>query len=112
MFRDLEYAGRQIYRTPVSGIATPDDRIYTPMNTLIGSVDHWLDPNNSKSLKADAVNIFETAWDKFAVKSDQTVEIETSIFVHRLSARLEQLRSFLVPALTRRPPKVVLFEGG
>ena len=82
------------------------------MNTLIGSVDDWLDPNNSKSLKADAVNIFETAWDKFAVKSDQTVEIEASIFVDRLSARLEQLRSFLVPALSAKAAQVVLFEGG
>ncbi len=93
----------ELYRTPATGIATPDDRVHVfPMNTLIGSVDDWLDPNKAKSLKADAINIFETAWDKFAGKSDQTVEIEASIFVDRLGARLEQLRSFLVPALSAK----------
>ncbi len=48
------------------------------------------------------MTIFETAWEKFAIKSDQSVEIEASVFVDKLGARLEQLRSFLQPALSEK----------
>lgn len=90
----------ELYKTPKSGVATPADRVYPfPMNPLIASVDDWLDPQKGLALRTDAISIFETAWEKFAVKSDQTVEIEASVFVDKLAGRLEQLRSYLIPAL-------------
>jgi type I restriction-modification system DNA methylase subunit len=96
----------ELYRTPDSGVATPADRVHPfSMNTLISSVDDWLDPKKAGSLKADAINIFETAWEKFVAKSEQTVEIEASVFVDKLGARLEQLRSFLLPALSTKAAK-------
>jgi type I restriction-modification system DNA methylase subunit len=96
----------ELYRTPISGTATPADRVHQfPMNPLISSVDDWLDPKKGLTLKADALNIFETAWENFAIKSEQTVEIEASIFVDKLGARLEQLRSYLIPALSTKAAK-------
>ena len=93
----------ELYRTPEKGAATPADRVYPfPLNPLIGGVDDWLEPKKGLALKADTVSIFETAWEKFAVKSDQTVEIEASVFVDKLAGRLEQLRSYLIPALSAK----------
>jgi hypothetical protein len=72
----------ELYRTPTLGTVTPADRVYPfPLNPLIGSVDDWLDEKKCLALKADTVSIFETAWEKFAVKSEQTVKIEASVFV-------------------------------
>ncbi len=96
----------ELYKTPAAGIATPNDRVHLfAMNPLISTVDDWLDPKKALSLKADALTIFETAWEKFAIKSDQTVEIEASVFVDKLGGRLEQLRSFLHTALSARAKK-------
>jgi hypothetical protein len=48
----------ELYRTPDTGIATPANRVHSfSMNTLISSVDDWLDPKKAGSLKSDAVNI-------------------------------------------------------
>ncbi|HET6145111.1 MAG TPA: hypothetical protein VFE02_16500 [Candidatus Acidoferrales bacterium] len=96
----------ELYKTPTAGKATPEDRVHSfAMNPLIGSVDDWLDSKKALSLKADALTIFETAWEKFATKSDQTVEIEASVFVDKLGGRLEQLRSFFYPALSAKAKK-------
>src|ERR1700688_674884 len=96
----------ELYQTPKSGTATPADRVHQfPLNPLIGDVDDWLDPKKGLALKADAVSIFETAWEKFAIKSEQTVEIEASVFVDKLAGRLAQLRSYLIPALSARAAK-------
>jgi len=96
----------ELYKTPATGIATPADRVHPfAMNPLITTVDDWLDSKKALSLKADALTIFETAWEKFAVKSDQTVEIEASVFVDKLGGRLEQLRSFLQPGLSAKAAK-------
>lgn len=96
----------ELYTTPKSGTATPADRAHQfPLNPLIGSVDDWLDPKNGIALKADALNIFETAWEKFAIKSEETVEIEASVFVDKLARRLEQLRFYLLPALSAKAAK-------
>jgi len=96
----------ELYKTPQSGTATPADRVHQfPLNPLIDSVDDWLDPKKGLALKADALNIFETAWEKFAIKSEQTVEVEASVFVDKLGARLEQLRSYLIPALSAKAAK-------
>jgi methylase of polypeptide subunit release factors len=93
----------ELYKTPEKGIATPADRVHPfPLNPLIGSVDDWLDTKKGLALKADAISIFETAWEKFAVKSEQTVEIEASVFVDKLAGRLEQLRTYLIPALSAK----------
>ncbi|HEV2380034.1 MAG TPA: N-6 DNA methylase [Terriglobia bacterium] len=96
----------ELYKTPKSGTATPADRVHQfALNPLVGSVDDWLKPETAISLKADAVTLFETAWEKFAIKSQQTVEIEASVFVDKLGARLEQLRSYLQPALSTKAAK-------
>lgn len=96
----------ELYKTPASGIATPANRVHQfAINPLISSVDDWLDAKKALSLKADAVTIFETAWEKFAIKSDQTVEIEASVFVDKLAARLHQLRSFFHPELSAKAKK-------
>jgi type I restriction-modification system DNA methylase subunit len=96
----------ELYKTPAKGLATPADRVHVfAINPLITSVDDWLDPKKALSLKADAVTIFETAWEKFAIKSDNTVEIEASVFVDKLAARLEQLRSFFHPELSAKAKK-------
>lgn len=96
----------ELYKTPKSGTATPADCAHQfPVNPLIGSVDDWLEPKKGIALKADALNIFETAWEKFAIKSEQTVEIEASVFVDKLGVRLEQLRSYLLPALSTKAGK-------
>ena len=93
----------ELYKTPKKGTATPADRVYQfPLNPLIGSVDDWLDDKKGLALKADAISIFETAWEKFAIKSEQTVQIEASVFVDKLAGRLEQLRSYLIPALSTK----------
>ncbi|MFL6386761.1 MAG: class I SAM-dependent DNA methyltransferase [Terriglobales bacterium] len=96
----------ELYKTPTNGFATPADRVHPfPMNPLIGDVDDWLDAKKGLALKADAINIFETAWEKFAIKSEQTVEIEASVFVDKLAGRLQQLRSYLIPALSAKAAK-------
>jgi len=96
----------EVYRTPKSGTATPADRVYQfPLNPLIGSVDDWLEPKKGLALKADTINIFETAWEKFVIKSEQTAEIEASVFVDKLGGRLAQLRSYLIPALSAKAAK-------
>jgi type I restriction-modification system DNA methylase subunit len=96
----------ELYRTPATGTATPADRVYPfPMNPLVNKVEDWLDPKKAASLKADAINIFDTAWERFADKSEQTVDIEASVFVDKLAARLEQLRSYLLPALSEKAAK-------
>jgi type I restriction-modification system DNA methylase subunit len=96
----------ELYKTPRDGIATPADCVHQfPMNPTVSSVDDWLDAKKALSLRVEALNIFETAWEKFAVKSDQTIEIEASVFVDKLGARLNQLRSFLLPALTAKAAK-------
>ena len=93
----------ELYRTPEQGIATPADRVQPfPLNPLVSTVDDWLAPKIGQTLKADAIAIFETAWEKFALKSEQTVEIEASIFVDKLAGRLQQLRSHVVPALSAK----------
>jgi hypothetical protein len=93
----------ELYKTPTTGTATPADRVYQlPLNPLIGDVDDWLDEKKFLALRADTITIFETAWEKFAVKSEQTVEIEASVFVDKLAGRLEQLRSYLIPALSAK----------
>ncbi len=96
----------ELYRTPATGVATPADRVHEfALNSLISTIDDWLDPKKAISLKADAITILDTAWEKFVVKSEQTVEIEASIFVDKLGARLHQLRSYLLPALTAKALK-------
>lgn len=96
----------ELYKTPHDGVATPADCMHQfPMNPTVSSVDDWLDPKKALSLRVEALNIFETAWEKFALKSEQTVEIEASVFVDKLGARLNQLRSFLLPALTAKAAK-------
>jgi methylase of polypeptide subunit release factors len=96
----------ELYKTPTSGPATPADRVHVfPLNPLIGSVDDWLDAKKEALLKADAINIFETAWERFAVKSEQTVEIEASVFVDKLKGRLERLRYILIQALSAKAAK-------
>ena len=85
----------ELYKTPASGIATPADRVHQfPLNRLISGVDDWLDERKAVSLRADTLSIFDTAWELFAIKSERTVEIEASVFVDKLEARLQQLRSF------------------
>jgi methylase of polypeptide subunit release factors len=97
----------ELYRTPTDGkIATPADRVHPfAMNPLIRNVDNWLDPKKALSLKADALTIFETAWEKFAIKTGQTVEIEASVFVDKLAGRLQQLQAFFYPALSAKAKK-------
>lgn len=96
----------ELYKTPANGIATPADRVHVfALNPLISNVDDWLDPKKALSLKFDATAIFETAWEKFAIKSDQTIEIEASIFVDKLAGRLQQLRSFFHPELSAKAKK-------
>jgi len=96
----------ELYKTPAKGTATPADRVHSfAMNPLVSDVDDWLEPKKGLSLKADALTIFETAWEKFAIKSDQTVEIEASVFVDKLAARLEQLRSFFHQELSAKAKK-------
>jgi methylase of polypeptide subunit release factors len=91
----------ELYRTPKQGIATPADRAEQfPLNPFINSVDDWLVPKSALALKADAVRILETAWEMFTLKSEQSVEIEASVFVDKLAGRLQQLRSHLAAALS------------
>ena len=88
----------ELYKTPASGIATPADRVHQfPLNRLISGVDDWLDERKAVSLRADTLSIFDTAWELFAIKSERAVEIEASVFVDKLGARLQQLRSFSNP---------------
>lgn len=96
----------ELYRTPKPRIATPAIRMRQfPINPLISSVDDWLVPSKADSLKADVINIFETAWEIFALNPGHTVEIEASVFVDKLSSRLQQLRSHLIPALRTKVSK-------
>jgi methylase of polypeptide subunit release factors len=93
----------ELYKTPKHGIATPADRIHPfPLNPLVNTVDDWLVPKVALTLKADTIRIFETAWERFALKSEHTVEIEASVFVDKLAGRLQQLRSYLIPALSAK----------
>ena len=95
----------ELYKTPQRTV-TPADRVHAfAMNPLIRTVDDWLDAEKALSLRADALTIFETAWEKFALKSDETVEIEASIFVDKLAARLQQLRPFFHTALSAKAKK-------
>jgi hypothetical protein len=96
----------ELYRTPKQGIATPADRVHSfPINTLIASVDDSLDPKKRISLKADTIDIFETAWERFAVKPGGSVGIEASVFVDKLAGRLQQLKSHLIPAMQAKASK-------
>jgi hypothetical protein len=96
----------ELYKTPTQGTATPADRVHVfALNPLISDVDDWLDPKKALSLKGDARTIFDTAWEKFAIKADQNVKIEASVFVDKLAARLQALRSFFHPALSEKAKK-------
>ncbi len=95
----------QLYQTPISGFATPDDRVYQfPQNIRIKDVEDWLDPKLAASLKKDAQSIFDKVWEQLAVKGSR-VEIEASVFVDRLARRLHQLRQFFEPALSASAAK-------
>lgn len=96
----------ELYRTPKQGTATPADRVHSfPINTLITSVDDSLDPKKRISLKADTIDIFETAWERFAAKPGVSVDIEASVFVDKLAGRLQQLKSHLIPAMQAKASK-------
>jgi hypothetical protein len=68
-------------------------------------VDDSLDPKKRISLKADTIDIFETAWERFAVKPGGSVGIEASVFVDKLAGRLQQLKSHLIPAMQAKASK-------
>lgn len=92
----------QLYRTPVSGFATPKDLLFPfPLNPQINSVEDWLDPKLAALLKKDALAIFEKVWEQVALKGTR-VEIEASVFVDRLAFRLNQLKEFFEPALSAK----------
>ena len=91
-----------LYRTPVSGFATPKDLVFPfPLNSQIKGVEDWLDPKLTVLLKKDALAIFEKVWEQVALKGTR-VEIEASVFVDRLAFRLNQLREFFEPALSAK----------
>ena len=93
----------ELYMTPKLGTASPADRAQPfPLNPLVNTVDDWLVPKIALSLREDAIRIFETAWEKFTLKSEHTVEIEASVFVDKLAGRLKQLRSYLTLALSAK----------
>jgi len=95
----------QLYRTPLSGFATPNDLV-SPFaaHTSITSVEDWLNPKLAASLKKDALAIFEKVWEQVALKGS-AVEIEASVFVDRLAGRLHQLRQYFEPALASKAAK-------
>jgi len=94
-----------LYRTPVSGFATPNDLVFSfPANPHIQSVEDWLDPKLAALLKKDALAIFDKVWEQVALKGTR-VEIEASVFVDRLASRLHQLRQFFEPALSAKAAK-------
>lgn len=91
----------ELYQTPPKDSpATPAHRLYVwPPDTCISTVDDWLKREASDSLRARAIEILDSAWERHTTSTADLHPIEPSVFVERLGELLRQLRNEIHPVL-------------
>ena len=86
----------ELYETPKDKLVTPADVLKRwPLLSGVTKLDDWLRPDVSKELRAQAVDIVQTAWDHVQTGQDAGYIIDAEIFVARLSDSIHRLRTII-----------------
>jgi hypothetical protein len=91
----------ELYRTPLVGaVISPADALRTwPTDSSIRTVEDWLNPDTHMGLRQRAVEILDSAFEfEYRPKGD-SVALDSSVFVERLTVAITALRREVYSAI-------------
>lgn len=93
----------EVYRVPAIGSTTPQNQICCSIpNAKVHKVEDWLDAAVAATLKTDALQLFDAAWDNLFIAPSLSLPIDASVFVEKLSFKMALIISGIKPALSTK----------